>query len=1487
MAKINDGLGILALVQSFDEKAVNDAQKAILSQIKDFTGNINESLDGISIDKDLFKNLIKQIESLPKELRQKMSGISFDFFEQLINSKGSNEKINAAFQNFTQKMLAFNDLKSKINNDEILIKVDTTQLEDLISKQQQILELQEKINKATTPQAKSGAKRKLTRVSGEFNDQLNNLGVVSVTTSDSNVKVKSPIKEEDIKLINKYSVSAEEAQKKLKELYKAIESGKDSPAINKDFIGYFQQLQDLGAKIEKDYKDYFSFLLEDAPFKNFSNNLRKLKEEVKNSELTKNVTADVGATSASGDKGVSVIDETKLKEQNAEMEKIKKYLAETETQLNQINQKYEDQNKLVAELENKLKEATSANNKNIVDTDEIKKLSSQLDDAKKKVNDLETELKQAKETLKLLQDSVGNASGEVISETSINNAEAVINNLNNRIKELEASMSSGEQQIKELSDALAKLQQEKTDLSSQLEQQKQLNAEQEKQVSNYQQIKAELESLQSKYKEVTNSIKEMEKAQSQYLSLLDNFGSIEAFNKSTRNVDYNEGKNTPEGFINFDYLEKAKQKLEETGSAYEKAVKAAVYYNQYLQKGGTEKIFDADGKDVSDYLKSVYKEMSVLASSKTGLISEESIVNIVRQYASELIVAKKEQEADRKIIAQKNKELEKSLQLEKSINNAKKQSSSNAKEDVVQDTTKAKTTSSTKNLSKAEFVKKFKQDQEAVKKKVSADVQTVDMGNITSEQKSLESLKEEVDKVKQAINEKTNAIKEEASQMDTSVDEEIAKLEQLKDKVNEVKGQLENALSLNNADNINKNSDKSLKTDTDLDTSKLNINKFDIDINKLKSDIEQALASINIEKEVELVPKLDADRFKSGADALLSFVDVDKEVKTKQSSEDVSGKTVDKDTNTTYKKSTGSKTSKKSEQTDEDIAKAKESEASYKRSTEALKDLNKARETLAKWTEENSTKLKTEAAYYEDLINKSKERLEVEKQLRETQGLTTEKGDTSLSNLEETLNNKYAENREKYQFTLPSVVDNAQEEASIEYSNRLLAEQKKQYDEIWQTKIKIRDLEGKSLNSNKEEKESIDSQLSVLREKKSLLDEQYNSLVKEINQFDKYIDKQKQQKQVETLGQIDEVYQIKFDAVDSEYTGKEVVGLNKLYREQISLIQKINVLLKKQENSSLNDDEQRILNSLSEEYLKLQANVTEELNKQHSAAKEVADALYRVQSSNINIDQIGSLDFTGDDSYKLVEDDINEISSAINKTRSEFAQLQSIGHSTLFDDLFDEAVTDLNELNNKLADGKISIQTYDKEVDKLYKNLKSNKDVVQELSPGDDITQSIRRYIEQMYQIDAAQIRWTKNGQSATIMIQDQDGAMRELTVSANKAGTYLSAAFGKPVTQMSTFDKFLDQLNAKMMNLGTYLLSFVGFYEIWAAIQQGVTYVRDLDTALTEMKKVSDETTSSLKEFQNVSFEIADSVGSTAKEIQNSTADWINLLSLYMVTYK
>ena len=89
----------------------------------------------------------------------------------------------------------------------------------------------------------------------------------------------------------------------------------------------------------------------------------------------------------------------------------------------------------------------------------------------------------------------------------------------------------------------------------------------------------------------------------------------------------------------------------------------------------------------------------------------------------------------------------------------------------------------------------------------------------------------------------------------------------------------------------------------------------------------------------------------------------------------------------------------------------------------------------------------------------------------------------------------------------------------------------------------------------------------------------------------------------------------------------------------------------------------------------------------------------------------------------------------------------------------------------------------------------------------------------------------------------------------------------------------FLDVLKDKAFygfvgQLGTYF----GFNDFVRYIGEGVNTVRELDTAMTEMRKVSDESVTSLKSFQEESFNIANAVGTTAKQIQASTADWMRL---------
>lgn len=67
-------------------------------------------------------------------------------------------------------------------------------------------------------------------------------------------------------------------------------------------------------------------------------------------------------------------------------------------------------------------------------------------------------------------------------------------------------------------------------------------------------------------------------------------------------------------------------------------------------------------------------------------------------------------------------------------------------------------------------------------------------------------------------------------------------------------------------------------------------------------------------------------------------------------------------------------------------------------------------------------------------------------------------------------------------------------------------------------------------------------------------------------------------------------------------------------------------------------------------------------------------------------------------------------------------------------------------------------------------------------------------------------------------------------------------------------------------------------FYDVINGVKRGVNTVKELNTALTEMRKVSDESLQSLENYQAATFDTADDVGTTAKQIQNSTADWMRL---------
>lgn len=89
----------------------------------------------------------------------------------------------------------------------------------------------------------------------------------------------------------------------------------------------------------------------------------------------------------------------------------------------------------------------------------------------------------------------------------------------------------------------------------------------------------------------------------------------------------------------------------------------------------------------------------------------------------------------------------------------------------------------------------------------------------------------------------------------------------------------------------------------------------------------------------------------------------------------------------------------------------------------------------------------------------------------------------------------------------------------------------------------------------------------------------------------------------------------------------------------------------------------------------------------------------------------------------------------------------------------------------------------------------------------------------------------------------------------------------------------FFDTLkNSGFHQIAAQMAGMFGVYDVINLGKEGFNVVRELNTALTEMRKVSDESLQSLKNYQNTTFDVADAVGTTAKQIQTSTADYMRL---------
>ena len=262
-------------------------------------------------------------------------------------------------------------------------------------------------------------------------------------------------------------------------------------------------------------------------------------------------------------------------------------------------------------------------------------------------------------------------------------------------------------------------------------------------------------------------------------------------------------------------------------------------------------------------------------------------------------------------------------------------------------------------------------------------------------------------------------------------------------------------------------------------------------------------------------------------------------------------------------------------------------------------------------------------------------------------------------------------------------------------------------------------------------------------------------------------------------------------------------------------------------------------------------------------------------TSEINVKQrFDDIDKTITDNLSKYGDRIQSAYNAFDKIKVDKSGIAGI------EDVFKSSEEQINKWATAVAKGKMSIGEFEKKFSGLSGSVGSIGKIIDPASIT-DAKGELESYLKELTNVqDISFIGFTeKNGiVSLKGTFKDSAGEAQTLSVQLNTLNGQIKnlGTSVKPVE--SGLSKFFSGWKEKMVNLAQYLTSFQAMNQVWNTFKQGLEIVKEFDTALTEMRKVSDEPISKLKEFQKESFGMAKSVGTTALQIQNSTADFMRL---------
>lgn len=209
---------------------------------------------------------------------------------------------------------------------------------------------------------------------------------------------------------------------------------------------------------------------------------------------------------------------------------------------------------------------------------------------------------------------------------------------------------------------------------------------------------------------------------------------------------------------------------------------------------------------------------------------------------------------------------------------------------------------------------------------------------------------------------------------------------------------------------------------------------------------------------------------------------------------------------------------------------------------------------------------------------------------------------------------------------------------------------------------------------------------------------------------------------------------------------------------------------------------------------------------------------------------------------------------------------------------------------NKITKLTNDLKLASSETEKLYKNMIKMDGVLQNgqainLGMGDvkgDVYSQLTNAAQQLIGTQQGVTLEFGNFDAATNTLNASmthvNGTVESVKLQMNQLSGQMTAqrtGVGKLTNSWDTFKAGLAKAGKQLMMA---VVGYNVFFKAISAVRKGIGYVKEIDLAMTELKKVTDESAASYKEFLNTAADTAGRIGSTVADFTEATANFARL---------